>query len=48
MRQQFGRIKRLGWVGVPRSPSYFAASCGGAQIGILKAYIEQQKATLTI
>ena len=25
------------------SPSYFAASCGGAPIGILRQYIEQQK-----
>ena len=29
--------------GVLWSPSYFAASCGGALIGILKAHIEQQK-----
>ncbi|HEY6389503.1 MAG TPA: transposase, partial [Candidatus Acidoferrum sp.] len=28
------------------SPSYFAASCGGAPISILKAYIEQQKTPL--
>ena len=27
------------------SPSYFAASCGGAPIGILRQYIEQQKIT---
>ena len=26
-----------------RSPSYFAASCGGAPINILKDYIQQQK-----
>lgn len=26
------------------SPSYFAASCGGAPIEILRQYIEQQKA----
>jgi putative transposase len=32
--------------GVLWSPSYFAASCGGAPIGILKAYIEQQKKPL--
>jgi putative transposase len=25
------------------SPSYFAASCGGAPLGIIKQYIEQQK-----
>lgn len=31
------------WKGVLWSPSYFAASCGGALVGILKAYMEQQK-----
>ena len=31
------------WKGVLWSPSQSAASCGGAPIGILKAYIEQQK-----
>ena len=25
------------------SPSYFAASCGGAPLAIIKEYIEQQK-----
>jgi putative transposase len=25
------------------SPSYFAASCGGAPISILKQYVEQQR-----
>lgn len=29
--------------GVLWSPSYFAASCGGAPISIIKQYIEQQK-----
>ena len=36
-------LARRYWKGVLWSPSYFAASCGGASIGILKAYIEQQK-----
>jgi len=36
-------LTRRYWKGVLWSPSYFAASCGGAPIGILKAYIEQQK-----
>jgi putative transposase len=35
-----GRYK----VGVLWSPSYFAASCGGAPISILRQYIEQQRA----
>ena len=30
------------WKGVLWSPSYFAASCGGAPISIIRQYIEQQ------
>lgn len=30
------------WKGVLWSPSYFAASCGGAPIAIIKQYIQQQ------
>jgi len=39
-------LARRYWKGVLWSPSYFAASCGGAPMGILKAYIEQQKIPL--
>jgi putative transposase len=39
-------LARRYWKGVLWSPSYFAASCGGAPSGILKAYIEQQKTPL--
>jgi REP element-mobilizing transposase RayT len=43
------RLERLGlaahyWKGMLWSPSYFAASCGGAPISILRNYIEQQQA----
>lgn len=31
------------WSGVLWSPSYFAASCGGAPISVVRQYIEQQK-----
>jgi len=31
------------WRGVLWSASYFAASCGGAPISIVRQYIEQQK-----
>jgi putative transposase len=31
------------WKGVLWSPSYFAASCGGAPITIIKQYIEQEQ-----
>jgi putative transposase len=44
LRQEFGDfhpwLKRRG---VLWSPSYFAASCGGAPIKILKKYIEEQQ-----
>ena len=39
-------LARRYWKGVLWSPSYFAASCGGAPIAILKTYIEQQKTPL--
>ena len=45
MRKQYGDfhpwLKRRG---VLWSPSYFAASCGGAPIEILRQFIEQQQA----
>ena len=31
------------WKNMLWSPSYFASSCGGAPIGIIKQYIEQQQ-----
>ena len=34
--------KRL-WGGALWSPSYFAGSCGGAPISIIRQYIEQQQ-----
>jgi len=36
-------LVRRYWKGVLWSPGFFAASCGGAPVGILKAYMEQQK-----
>ena len=39
-------IEKKCWKEVLWSPSYFAASCGGAPIRILKEYIEQQKTPL--
>jgi len=42
MRKNNERLKRIYWKGVLWSPSYFAASCGGAPIEIVKQYIEQQ------
>lgn len=36
-------LRRFYWKNALWSPSYFAASCGGAPIEIIKQYIEQQK-----
>jgi len=43
LRQERPDLMRRYWKGVLWSPSYFAASCGGVPISILKEYIEQQK-----
>ena len=39
-------LERRYWKDALWSPSYFAASCGGAPISILKEYVEQQKTPL--
>src|SRR6266446_878460 len=39
-------LVRRYWKGVLWSPSYFAASCGGAPSGVLREYIEQQRTPL--
>ncbi|MFE5861883.1 IS200/IS605 family transposase [Streptomyces virginiae] len=44
LRQEFpDHIRTYLWGAHFWSPSYFAASCGGAPLGIIKEYIEQQK-----
>ena len=43
LRQQRPDIRKRYWKGVLRSPSYFASSCGGVPISIVRQYIEQQK-----
>ncbi|MEU0517282.1 IS200/IS605 family transposase [Streptosporangium sp. NPDC006007] len=44
LRKEFtGRVNRAHIGGVFWSPSYFAASCGGAPRSIIKAYIERQR-----
>ena len=43
LRLQHPELERLYWKNVLWSPSYFASSCGGAPISIIKQYIEQQK-----
>jgi len=42
-KENFPSIKASLWGNQLWSPSYFASSCGGASIEILKKYIEQQK-----
>ncbi|GAB2492158.1 hypothetical protein GCM10027187_68860 [Streptosporangium sandarakinum] len=44
LRKEFtGRVNRAIMHGHFWSPSYLAASCGGAPLTIIKAYIEQQR-----
>jgi putative transposase len=43
LRQERPDIQHRDWKGVLWSPSYFAASCGGAPISIVRQYIEQQQ-----
>ncbi len=42
-KMNFPNIQKKLWGGALWSPSYFAASCGGAPIAIIRAYIEQQR-----
>ena len=42
-KQNFPEIRRKLWGEHLWSPSYFAASCGGAPLEIVKQYIEQQR-----
>ncbi|GII76429.1 IS200/IS605 family transposase [Sphaerisporangium rufum] len=44
LRKEFGpHVRQYLWGGHLWSPSYFAASCGGAPLSIIKEYIETQK-----
>lgn len=44
LRYEFtGRVNRFSMNGHLWSPSYFAASCGGAPLSIVQQYIEQQQ-----
>ena len=42
-KKRYPRIIKSLWGDALWSPSYFAGSCGGAPIALLKQYIEQQK-----
>lgn len=43
LRKEFPDLRRRYYKGVLWSLSYFAASCGGASLAIIKQYIEQQR-----
>ena len=43
LRKEFAELRARYWRGVLWSPSYFAGSCGGAPISIIKQYIQQQQ-----
>src|SRR3954451_21458294 len=45
LRQQRPDIGRRYWKNVLWSPSYFAASCGGAPLSSIQRYLEQQRKT---
>ena len=42
-KRDYPSIKKKLWGKVLWSPSYFAGSCGGAPIEIIRQYIEQQQ-----
>ncbi|PYU45879.1 MAG: IS200/IS605 family transposase [Acidobacteria bacterium] len=46
LRRRLPRIAKCYWKNVLWSPSYFAASCGGAPLDLIKRYIEQQATPL--
>ena len=46
LRKERPDIRQCCWKGVLWSPSYFASSCGGAPISIVRQYVEQQQAPL--
>lgn len=44
LARQYPEVQAKLWGGHLWSPSYFAVSCGGASIDIVRQYIEQQRA----
>ena len=42
-RKNYPSLSKKLWGGALWSPSYFAGSCGGAPIAIIRQYIEQQQ-----
>jgi len=42
-QKKYPGIRKKLWGGALWSPSYFAGSCGGAPLSVVRQYIEQQK-----
>jgi putative transposase len=42
-KQKHPQVQKAFWKGVLWSPSYFAGSCGGATLDVIRQYIENQK-----
>ncbi|WP_409025501.1 transposase [Gallibacterium anatis] len=42
-KKNYSNIRKKLWSNQLWSPSYFAGSCGGAPISIIRQYIEQQQ-----
>lgn len=42
-QREFEHLKKILWMESLWSPSYFAGSCGGAPLEVIKQYIEQQE-----
>ena len=42
-KKNYPSIRKKLWGGALGSPSYFAGSCGGAPIAVIRQYIEQQQ-----
>jgi putative transposase len=42
-KKNYSEVKKLLWKNALWSPSYFAATCGGAPISVLKQYIRNQQ-----
>ena len=43
LKKQHPELHKYYWKGAFWSPSYFAGSCGGAPISVIRQYIEQQQ-----
>jgi putative transposase len=44
IRREFPELEKWYWKGTLWSPSYFASSCGGTSLDVVKKYIEAQQA----